>query len=260
MARYLSEIILTTYNSSAHIRECLESILPQLSNDVRLYIVDDSSNDDTAFIVRSLIESHASYSPFVTFKCNQVNRGLTYILHHYLRQNRSKYVFRMDSDDICHPCRFREQLGFALLNPTFDVIGSHAIEIDQASRIIGLKVKPLTHERIVNSLYINPFIHSSVIFKADSVVSAGNYNLAYRHGQDYELWFRCYEANHHFHNINKPLVYLRKSPRSKYSVQSYILEFTIALNGCIKCSQPPISYLMIFLRLIYSLVWGLLRK
>lgn len=260
MERFLSEIVLTTYNSGAHIRECLASILPQLSNEIRLYIVDDSSNDDTVAIVESLIKSHASFSPFVTFERNQVNRGLTYILHYYLRQNRSKYVFRMDSDDICHPRRFSEQLGFALVNPTLDVIGSHAFVIDQNSRIIGFKSKPLTHERIVRSLYLNPFIHSSVIFKTDSVVGAGNYNLDYKHGQDYELWFRCYEANHCFHNIDKALVYLRKSPRSKYSMHSYIREFKIALHGCIKCSQPPISYLMILLRLTYSLILGLLRK
>ena len=253
MSLFLSEIIISTYNSSAYIRECLLSILPQLDEDIRLYIIDDCSEDDTVQIIESLIKSYSRNLSFVTFACNQHNYGLTYNLNHYLSKKRSKYVFRMDSDDISHH-PISDQLNFNLANPAFDIIGGQAFLIDRYSDIVGSKEKPLSHKDIVNSLYMNPFIHSSVLFKTDSIIDVGNYDLSCRHGQDYELWFRCAKAGLIFCNMDKVLVYLRKSSRSKYPIESYKREFNIAFRGCIDCSQPPIAFLMICLRLVYSIL------
>lgn len=46
-------VCMPVYNGSAHLRECIDSILEQTFTDFELLIADDGSTDDTCAIVRS---------------------------------------------------------------------------------------------------------------------------------------------------------------------------------------------------------------
>ena len=46
-------IIIATYNAAKTLRRCLDSIVPQLTNEIELILVDGDSKDDTNNIINS---------------------------------------------------------------------------------------------------------------------------------------------------------------------------------------------------------------
>jgi len=253
MTRVTADVIMCTYNSEKYIIDCISSILPQLSDSVRLIIVDDCSSDDTVGIITSAIEQYACHS-LVTILLNRFNKGLTVNLAEQTLLSRADYIIRMDSDDICFVDRFSRQGQYVVANPDIDILGGQAIIIDSDGKVIGFKSKPIDRRKLQASLYLNPFIHSTVIFKRLSLLRAGGYNISIRHGQDYELWFRCAKHKLQMANLDAPLVYLRKSSRSKYTIRTYLLEFFIGLNGSFRCRLSLESYFFVTFRLIYCIL------
>ena len=254
---FLSEIILCTFNSGAFIEDCLYSVLPQLSHDIRLYIIDDASTDNTFAIIHDLTNP---YSNLVTSFRNKKNLGLTFNLNSYLSLNRASYTFRMDSDDVAFSRRFSTQLNFALSNPDIDIIGSLAVKISQRGDYLGVSYKPLLEPDIYSCVYRNPFIHSSVLFKTSSILAVGNYNTLLRYGQDYDLWFRCVLSKLKVVNLAIPLLFLRVSSRHKYSSLVYWREFVIGIKGSYSCRLPLYSFLLIFSRLAYGVAANSCQK
>ena len=254
-----SEIILCTHNSSLYISRCLKSILPSLSSNLRLFIVDDCSEDDTVNIIKGILESSPG-SEHVFLTCNNINLGLTLNLINHINSSSAYYIFRMDSDDICSPDRFQVQLSYAIENPSIDIIGSNAYVIDKTGRFMHNKFKPVSPQQIHNKLHTNPFIHSSVVFKRSSYLEVGGYNATLRHGQDYELWFRCAKKGLNMANIPLPLIYLRHSNRLKYPFSSYLRELIIGLRGSASNGLHPLSYIELFLRFFYCIISSLVLR
>jgi glycosyltransferase involved in cell wall biosynthesis len=230
MSKVLSEIILCTYNSQNFIVRCLDSILPQLSDQIHLQIIDDASTDNTYSLIVSKINS---FDRYVKVKHLQINQGLTKNLNWYIANSQADYIFRMDADDIAVPNRFRYQLDYALAHPNLDVIGGQALRIDSSGKVIGKTNKPLDNDRIIKKLYTNPFVHSTVLYKREAILKAGNYNVSHRYGQDYELWFRCAKYGLAMSNLSEVLVSYTVSPTSKYKISIYWNEFVVGLRGSI---------------------------
>jgi abequosyltransferase len=54
MKSLLLSICIATYNRGGYIGETLDTIIPQLDNDVELLVVDGASTDNTKDVVRSI--------------------------------------------------------------------------------------------------------------------------------------------------------------------------------------------------------------
>lgn len=139
----------------------------------------------------------------------QRNLGLGAALSKGLERCGFDLVFRLDADDIAQSDRLEKQFAFLRENAGVDIVGSYAIEIDRHGVKGATRTRPTTHERIFESLWANPFIHSSIAFRRCKVLSVGGYDPALRRRQDYELWFRCARHGLGFANIDEPLIYYR---------------------------------------------------
>jgi len=250
-SRPFAEVILCTFNSESTIEACVKSVITNLNKDLRLYIIDDHSTDTTLQLIYKLAQPHMSY---ITIQANDSNVGLTENLANYLKLNRAKYTFRMDADDVCAPNRFTTQLAYLAANQNVDILGTQAFLIrDSQFTIAGLSNKPITPKSIRARSYANPLIHSSIVFRTSAILSIGNYNVRYRYGQDYELWFRAIKANLVIHNLDIPLLYLRTSCRTKYSLDTYYDELIIGFRGASSCRLGITAYIMIILRYLRAL-------
>lgn len=135
--------------------------------------------------------------------------GLARALNRGLEECRNELVARIDSDDICLPRRFEKQTAFFAAYPDIDVLGGYATDIDEAGKEVMLREKPVTHEEIVSSLWTNPIIHPTVMYKKSKVLAEGGYNEFLPRRQDYELWFRLARRGLRFYNIPEPLILYR---------------------------------------------------
>lgn len=252
-----AQIYLPVYNNAATLNDCLSSVLPQLSADISLYIQDDKSTDSSVSIINNLIQD---YLHLTTFVCNSINRGLSANLHDYLLQTTAEYVFRMDADDIALPNRFSRQLSVLLTHPQIDLLGGQAYQFKTHTFHSSCTSKPTTPRAIIKRLASNPFIHPTVAYKVESIRRVGNYNPKFRFGQDYELWFRCAYHQLFMLNMDEPLIYLRLSPKHKYSLLTYYTEFCMGIRGCILCRLSFDQYILVVIRFMYYSIFLCLRE
>lgn len=90
-------VCVPVYNASAHLGECIDSILAQTYTDFELLIVDDGSTDSSRDVVRAYTDP----------RIRLLENAHDYIgsLNLLLREARGRYVARMDADDLMLPDR-----------------------------------------------------------------------------------------------------------------------------------------------------------
>jgi len=161
----------------------------------------------------------------------------------------SKYLARMDADDISHKDRFQAQVEFLEENPKVDILGT-------GIRFIGslpnhrnhqgdLAILPKeNNELLLHMLYKNPFFHPTVMIRAQKLnENRLRYKEAYLRSQDYELWTRA-AGKLVFANLGKPLLDYRLHEEqsgvvggtdsnyfSNLAKLKYCLKTVIALNS-----------------------------
>ena len=203
-----------------------------------------------------VLSTFAKIAP-VKFVINEKNMGLTYSLNKGLKECSYNLVARMDTDDICFFNRFEKQIKYLQQHPEVDVLGGGAIKIDELGNEIELMIVPIEHNKISKLIWTCPFIHPSVMYKKEKVMSIGNYNPnAGVRQDDYELWFRCAINNFNFANLSEPLLYYRFFSNSvkKNNIKVGIDRFKVGFKGCRKLKFPFIAYIGVSVPLIRSLL------
>ncbi|MFV0665043.1 glycosyltransferase family 2 protein [Denitromonas sp.] len=89
-------VCLAAYNGAAHIREQIDSILPQLGAEDELIVSDDGSTDDTHDLVMAIGDARIRL-------INGPRKGLIRNFEHALAHVRGDLVFLSDQDDLWLP-------------------------------------------------------------------------------------------------------------------------------------------------------------
>ena len=100
----LVSVCIPTYRGEVHIAECIRSVLAQKFKNFELVIVDDSSPDRTAEVVRSFVD------PRVRLICNPTNLGPEGNWNRCRQEARGRYFKLLPQDDILHPECLRRQV------------------------------------------------------------------------------------------------------------------------------------------------------
>lgn len=140
------------------------------------------------------------------------NVGLAAALNKGLSVIDSKYVVRMDSDDIALPDRINLQVKYMENNESIDVLGTYIQEIDENGNVITPLVKyPTDHEGIVEAFKIrNPIVHPSTICRKSFFDGVGGYSEAVRLGQDALLWSVGIREGYRFANLDQVSLKFRR--------------------------------------------------
>jgi abequosyltransferase len=92
-------ICIATYNRASFIGETLESILPQLTDDVELLVVDGASTDDTPSIMRGFVEKH----PRIRYERLPAKGGVDQDYCKAVELARGEYCWLFTDDDLFSP-------------------------------------------------------------------------------------------------------------------------------------------------------------
>lgn len=90
-------VCLASYNGGKYIREQIDSILAQLTDEDELVISDDGSTDDTLNIITSYHDSR------IKLLHNQGEKGVNHNFENALKNTRGDIIFFSDQDDIWLP-------------------------------------------------------------------------------------------------------------------------------------------------------------
>ena len=201
------------------LRKSIESILSQTYKKLVLHLVQDGPvNRELQELVDMYLGKHENIKHINICE----NRGLAHALNISILNATTKYYARMDSDDISHPDRIRQQYQFMESNLDIDILGTWIYEFyddsafDETLDFEGLDYEfqliksPQAKQDIEKMFhYRNPLCHMSVMFRKDVFARIGLYNARYRRTQDLELWSRALKANVGITNLPTPLVYVR---------------------------------------------------
>lgn len=219
-------IILPTYNSSFFIHEAISSILKQTHKNLELIIIDDNSTDETIKIIKSFRDQR------IRLIVNKKKIGVASSLNLGIKHSKSKFIARMDSDDISEPNRIEEQLKFLLKNKKIHVVGTAIKVINEAGIITKFVSYPETSIEIKWSMCLGcSIVHPSVMMRKYIFEKYGKYRQTDKI-EDYSLWTRLLDKGVKFHNINKYLIRVRK--HSKNSSKIALLKYQNIENKIVK--------------------------
>lgn len=116
-------VCMATYNGGDFILEQVSSILPQLGPCDELIISDDSSDDDTIALIRSLDDHRIRILAYQRF------RSPIYNFEHAIKAAEGKYIFLADQDDVWVPGKVTKCT--ALLEEGYDLVVTNCKVVDK---------------------------------------------------------------------------------------------------------------------------------
>lgn len=192
-----------------YLEQCFDSIKSQTVQPEEIILVEDGELTSELYLCIKKINKEFSNLKIISYKKNM---GLGYALAKGLSYCKNEIVARMDTDDICKPNRFEEEIKILINNKNIDVVGSWIEEfINTTDNIKAIRKVPETTKEISNyAKSRNPMNHPTVMFKKSVVIEAGNYQ-PFTYFEDYYLWIRILLNGGTLYNIQDSLLYFRQS-------------------------------------------------
>ena len=180
----LVTVLMPVYNAEKYLAEAIESILNQTYKSFDFLIINDGSTDSSLKIIQDYAEKDNRIKII-----SRENKGLIATLNEGLDTIDTKYIARMDADDISLPKRLEKQVKFMEKNDDIVVCGTGIITFNQDGTIrkhimpsdeIEIKVSLLSHCVLM---------HPTVILRKDVLDKERfRYNSKHRNIEDYGLW------------------------------------------------------------------------
>lgn len=186
----------------------IDSILNQSYRDfIFLIIVDNPQNLDAI----NYLDIMAKKDKRVIYYINEKNLGLPLSLNRGIDLVTTKYIARMDADDIAFTNRLEEQLKIMEKRPEIALLGTNIVYMDYDGSVMrergGIPEKFSAIKEVMK--YENIFNHPTFMGRTE-IFKANKYrNL--RYSQDYDFTCRLIEKGYIIENINKPYLYYRKN-------------------------------------------------
>jgi glycosyltransferase involved in cell wall biosynthesis len=202
----LVSVLVAAHDAERFLGVALRSMLRQTVSDLELVVVDDGSSDGTSELLARLEDTR-----LVVLR-NDERLGLAASLNRALEQARGRYVARLDADDVAMPRRLERQLARIVARP-IAIVGSGALELDEAARVGALHLMPDGPVACRwASLFSSPFLHPSVLADRELLERHElRYDPEFPESEDYDLWTRLLTFADG-DNVGEPLVLYRVHP------------------------------------------------
>jgi glycosyltransferase involved in cell wall biosynthesis len=194
-------ILMPVYNGMPYLQHAVASVLAQTISDWQCIIVNDGSTDSTRDFLASIRDDR-----FVILE--QANAGISAAVNHGLRYCQSRYVARLDADDVAMPTRLAHQVAFLNARPDVALVGTQIAPLGTVSVGPSLKL-PTEHDAIMTDLLAgrHAVAHSSVVIRTEVLRNIGGYwSLPF--GEEYDLMLRLGEVER-LANLDRVLLHYR---------------------------------------------------
>lgn len=205
-------VIMGVYNqlNEKMLHEAVFSILNQSERDFEFIIYDDGSVKQASEYIRDL----QKLDDRIVVIGAKENNGLAFSLNACIEIAQGEYIARMDADDISYRERFKEQVQFLDTHKEYQWCGCNAEIFDELG-VWGERKMPEIPDR-EDFLKFSPYIHPSVMYRAELFKKAGVYSVSKEtlRCEDYEVFMRFHEMGYRGYNIQKTLFGYREAHES----------------------------------------------
>ncbi|KAB2692450.1 glycosyltransferase family 2 protein [Brucella intermedia] len=184
----LVSVLMPVYNGERYLDQAVKSIINQTYKNIEIVIVDDGSFDRSIEIIKYYMSLDGRVKAYFL-----PHSGLVAALNYGLVKCKGNFVVRMDADDIALPNRV-ERLFSCIVRSQLLVVGSAVSLMDESGKRLRDGNVPVGVEKVKNRLrHSSCIFHPTVIFRRESVLSAGGYRSQFKAAEDYDLWLRLAE-------------------------------------------------------------------
>ena len=186
----LVSVLLPVYNAIKDLPRAIHSLHIQTCRDFEVIAIDDGSTDGSGQMLDEYSHQDARLRVF-----HQDNAGnLGKVLNKAAELAGGKYLARQDADDASAPTRLSEQIKYLDTKTRVGLCGTWNWHID--SQLGPLFSSELPDQPALLLQYLekgmNPFIHGSVMMRADLFRKTGGYRGSLV--EDFDLWLRMSET------------------------------------------------------------------
>ena len=244
----LVTVLMSVYNTpEEQLKLSIESILNQTYKNFDFMIIDDCTTDNSADIIKSYLDERIIYIR------NEKNLGLEGSLNKGINLIETKYIARMDSDDISYPDRLEKQINFAINHDEYTIVSGKAYIFDD-NGVYGL-IGGAGEKTKKNLIKGAPFIHPTMLIKTDDLKKYGGYPN-YRRVEDYAMEMNLYSYGLKGYVMNDVLLKYRMDENG-YKKKKYRYRLTEAKVRFIyykKMKVHLVDYIYVFKPLIVGLI------
>ena len=188
----------------------VNSIINQNFYDYEFIIVDDINDISISKYLLSLAQKFSK----IKVINNNINQGLTKSLILAINMASGIYIARQDADDFSNTSRILEQVEYLDKNKDIILLGTGYTVIHKNLGLVEEYFPFFHHDDLLKQMFkINPFCHSSVMFRKKAYYQAGGYNPDFITSQDFDLWFRLLDYGK-FSSLGENLVTRNITDRS----------------------------------------------
>lgn len=203
-------VLMSVYKNekSAYLDASLKSIENQTVVPDEIILVEDGPLTKELY---EIIDTHRNKfgEGFKVVVLNK-NQGLGNALRIGTKYISTKWIARMDTDDIAVPNRFELQLREVEKNPKLAVIGGQVDEFEgSVENIVGKRTVPCSQVDIYKFIkWRSPFNHPTVMINKTMLEKVGGYENKGKL-EDYFLWAKIIAKGYAVRNLPQVLVHMR---------------------------------------------------
>ena len=177
-------IIIATWNAGRTLRDCLDSIVPQINKDIELIIVDGCSKDDTNEII-------SSYGEKVSYTISEPDNGIYDAWNKGVKVAKGNWVAFIGADDVLLPNALKTYLDCINSTPEIDsydyicALNEHVDENGKILKVLGGKPDWNIYRYQMNAAHVASLHNRHNLFE-----TIGGYDLQFKICADYDLLLR----------------------------------------------------------------------
>lgn len=185
MSQPCIDVIIPAYNSMPWIKATIKSVLEQTHANIKVYVVDDGSKDDTGSFVKSVKDKRLHY-------IKKGNGGVSSARNVGIKHADSDFIAFVDADDIWYPEKLEKQLKLLQEDPEVGLVYGHHYIIDEED-VVQRNLRIWKRGYIADELSGGNLIAGSasmVLIRRSILDRVGPFREDIINGEDWELWLR----------------------------------------------------------------------
>lgn len=199
-------VVAANFNNGKFLEEFFQSVIHSTVYPRELIFVEDGSTDGSVEIIRKYL--HYRFIRLIDLK---KNHGFANALNIGIAAVTSKYIARVDPDDVLMPDRLKMQFDYMESHPEVDVLGGNVVyfRYETKKNVFRSNFLP-EHEQIFRAYRSGDhgIQHPTVLVRSD-VFKKYAYNQATYPAEDYDVFARMIFDGKRFANLGLPVNRMR---------------------------------------------------
>lgn len=175
-------VVTRAHGSAPYLETTIESVIAQANLDQMVVVIDKPEEP--------LLEIELRYRGAIDF-VHLDKSNLSRAMNLGIRISRNDLIANIDSDDTMYLDRLKIQSEYLEMNSSIPLIGTNYSTLGEQGNILDeIKMPKLISRGSLNRWSPCPMIHSSIMFRKNSILEVGGYDENFAWAEDLDLYYR----------------------------------------------------------------------